>query len=125
MLGSFVVGVLLAAGHHLFYTSINASPATNRHRAFYGVSVPSGQQLNLAVGTAFAFLVKAAFIVSVSTAYYQMFWKYVQDVSTATQAPRLGQVDAQFSATSNILAFAKTSSMWRHFLLSLLALLVW
>jgi hypothetical protein len=58
MIGLPILGVLLAAGHHLFYSSLNDTETPNNFK----------QQLNIAYGTAFAFLAKSALIAAVASA---------------------------------------------------------
>ena len=93
-------GILCALGHHFFYRSLQGTPAQNEAIAILGSSV-SQQQLNVVVGTAFAFLVNAAPAGAVSTAYIQLFWFTLRQ---ATQPKTLETLDAMFAALSNALS---------------------
>jgi hypothetical protein len=73
MVSAFLVGCMLSFGHHLFYTKLAGTiTPTGRYNTFAGNQI-SKQELNTAVGTAFAFLVKAMLALAVSTAYVQAF----------------------------------------------------
>ena len=124
MLGSLLFGLLRAVGHHLFYNSLQSKMAST---GTYNVlnSNYSGQQLNTAVGTAFAFLVKAAFTLSVSTSNYQAFWKAARREHEAGQLLTLGRLDTAFSATGNLLALLYIPLWCRCPLNFLLVAIVW
>ncbi|KAJ4287740.1 hypothetical protein N0V90_012444 [Kalmusia sp. IMI 367209] len=122
---SFLVGLLLALGHHLFYQSLMDRPTS--HTTDYRVlgAHLQGQQLNIAIGTAFAFVVKAAFVLAVSIAYYQIFWKYVKTDSEENNLPTLGRLDVAFSALNDIISMF-TAPVWLHYpLLFLMAATAW
>lgn len=79
MVASLIVGFLFALGHHLFYASLDRQRAatTLEHYGILGMNV-SIQQFNTAVGTAFAFLVRASLMLSIAIAYFQIFmWSVV------------------------------------------------
>ncbi|KAL8846410.1 MAG: hypothetical protein Q9221_008491 [Calogaya cf. arnoldii] len=60
MLASLIVGTLFALGHHLFYASLDHKQASTSLAGYYVLGMHiSIQQFNTAVGTAFAFLVRA------------------------------------------------------------------
>ncbi|KAF2109692.1 hypothetical protein BDV96DRAFT_635959 [Lophiotrema nucula] len=122
MILSFLAGMLLAFGHHLFYASLRDRPTTS-------VSLMSGrykgQQLTIAIGTALAFLVQAAFVLAVSTAYYQIFWAYIKRDAKSNNPPTLGRLDTVHSASSSIISLL-TVPVWFHYpLLFFMALTVW
>ncbi len=60
LFGSLLVGTIFALGHHLFYASLDGKAAASalEDHHFLGIEL-SSQQINTAVGTAFAFLVRA------------------------------------------------------------------
>ncbi|KAK4565307.1 hypothetical protein LTR86_003924 [Recurvomyces mirabilis] len=90
MVLGLAVGILLAAGHHLFYASLSGTEApTGTLFSVIGADV-SRQQLNTAVGTAFAFLVKSALMITVSIAFAQAFWRAIR---TSKRGPTLGSLD--------------------------------
>ncbi|CAK1366675.1 hypothetical protein CB0940_10068 [Cercospora beticola] len=63
---SFLAGVALAIGHHLYYQSLE------------GVS-PEGRQYNpVTIGTAIVFMVRTTLIITVTTAYWQVFWRVLR-----------------------------------------------
>ncbi|GIZ48251.1 hypothetical protein CKM354_001131900 [Cercospora kikuchii] len=63
---SFLAGVALAIGHHLYYQSLE------------GVS-PEGRQYNpVTIGTAIVFMVRTTMIITVTTAYWQVFWRVLR-----------------------------------------------
>jgi hypothetical protein len=107
---SLIFGVLFALGHHVFYNSLVNKPTSTGDYAVMGTQHP-GQQLNIAIGTAFAFLVKAAFVLAVSTAYYQVFWKVAKQDSKFEKSPTLGRLDAAFSGTTNVISLLN-APMW-------------
>lgn len=69
MVTTFVAGCMLSLGHHLFYSNLagTATP-TGYYHAIAGSKI-SKQEFNTAIGTTFAFLVKAMLALAVSTAY--------------------------------------------------------
>ena len=118
MVAALISGVLLAAGHHFFYNNLAGKPvATGGFQLGY-VEV-SKQQANIALGTTFAFLVRAFLALAVSTAYAQVVWAAVKGRET-----RLSAIDSMFSILRDVSSFF-SGSVWRHPLLILLALTVW
>ena len=99
---SLTVGILLAIGHHLFYSSLHGREAVGNGYKILGADV-SPQQLYVAIGTAFAFLVKAALITAVSTAYLQLLWRALLRAAGSS----LGDLDTAFSGLSNITSLFK------------------
>ncbi|KAI0413497.1 hypothetical protein F5X98DRAFT_284745 [Xylaria grammica] len=66
ILVSLFSGVLFAVGHHFFYQYLNGQPV-NKARF--------GQQTSIRIGTATSYLVRVAFVVTISTSYWQVFWR--------------------------------------------------
>jgi hypothetical protein len=118
MLAAFIAGVLLAAGHHLFYNHLAGKPVAAGDYQLGQVEV-SKQQVNIALGTTFAFLVKAALASAATIAYAQVVWAAIQGRET-----RLSAIDSMFSILRDISSFF-SGPVWRHPLLVLLALTVW
>ena len=118
---ALAAGVLFAAGHHLFYKSLDGTPAANIGYNILGSQV-SPQQLNIAGGTAFAFLVKACLVTALATAYVQLFWRAMLRKSREVTLERL---DTTFSALSNVHYLLKLWIWWRYPVLFLLALIAW
>jgi hypothetical protein len=124
MLGSFAAGVGCAAAHHFFYDSLIGQHAETEGHSLLGTRY-SGQQLNIAIGTALAFLVKTFLVLSVSTAFCQVFWRTMKARSHDGRPPRLGDVDTIFASATSIVAFLDVRVWLRYPYLILLALLVW
>lgn len=100
---SLLAGVFFALGHHLFYRHLNGREVSDGHVRVFGSNMPP-QQLNVAIGTAFAFLVKASLVTAVSTAYLQVLWRALL---RATRGSTLGDLDTTFSVLSNIISLSK------------------
>ena len=123
MLAALTAGILLALGHHLFYRRLNGTETPTDDLRFGSLSY-SKQQLNIQVGTAFAFLVKASLVVSVSIAYAQVFWGAFPR-SYHGKPPTLSNVDTAFSALGNVLALFNFPVWLRNPVLLSLATLTW
>lgn len=115
MLGSLLLGVFLSLGHHLFYRSLGGKAVSDH--AIHGVT---GQQLNFAMGTLFAFLVKASLAVAVITAYTQILWRAIKQ-----QPMQLTTIDTIFDAATNFWGFFRFEIWGKYLLLLLLALTIW
>ena len=116
---SLVLGLMLGVGHHLFYTSLDGTIAPNVEYDVLGSKV-SRQQINIAAGTAFAFLVKAMLVTALATAYVQLLWRALLH---STKHVTFGSFDVLFSGISDIFSLAKATARWRHPLLFILAIL--
>ena len=124
LFASLLVGVLFAFGHHLFYRSLVDKPTSTGSYSIAGTHYP-GQQVNIALGTAFAFLAKAAFVLAVSTAYYQVFWKRIKQDAHIGKPPTLARADSAFSAPTNIISLLNAPVWFRYPLLFLMAVTMW
>ena len=80
----------------------------------------SRQQINVAAGTALAFLVKVALAAAVSIAYTQALWTTIRQ-----KEAKLRTLDVITTALDNILALFKIKVWWKYPVLLLLALSVW
>lgn len=124
MLGSLLSGLAFAIGHHFFYQSFHHQPAptTFDEMTLLGTKL-SLQQFNTAVGTAFAFWVRASLVFAVGIAYLPaMMWS----LSTG----RDGKVDISsmnilMSALGNLLALTYFNKWWRRPVLYAIALAAW
>jgi hypothetical protein len=117
MVTSLLLGILLALGHHLFYNSLDGKPVGASEHVIRGVT---RQQLNLTLGTLFAFLVKAFLAVAVTTVYTQIAWRAIKKRATT-----LGTIDTIFHVVSNFWSLISFSVWWKYPLLLLLALTMW
>lgn len=120
-LSSLLVGVALALGHHLFYATLDGRSAPTDSYVVVGANI-SRQQLNTAVGTAFAFLVKAALALSVGISYTQIFWRRVKE---SRRGWTLGDIDTAYSVLSDALSFLRVAVWRRRPTLFLLAVISW
>jgi hypothetical protein len=121
ILSCLAFGIICALGHHFFYRSLQGTPVQNDAIAILGSNV-SQQQLNVAIGTAFAFVVNAALAGAVSTAYIQLFWFTLK---TATQPKTLETLDTMFAALSNALSLCMLQIWWRYPLMFSMAMIAW
>ncbi|KAF7191967.1 hypothetical protein HII31_06612 [Pseudocercospora fuligena] len=116
---SFLVGLILAIGHHLLYASLDGQIASDGRYNIAGWNV-SRQQLATSGGTALAFLVKAALVFCVSTAYAQILWRAL----TRAEYP-IESLDNMFAALQDLVAAASTFKIYRVPLLSILTTISW
>ncbi|KAK8023737.1 hypothetical protein PG993_011803 [Apiospora rasikravindrae] len=124
MVASFLVGVMFAVGHHLFYASLDAKPTQGADFVFLG-STYSSQQFNLAVGTAFAFLVKAAFVFSVSIAYIQLFWRQLKYNTEKGRPSTVEHTDSLYSGLESLCSLFNAPVMYKYPVLFLVAAAAW
>ncbi len=110
MIGCVLLGILLALGHHLFFSSLNTT----------AVGSTSRQQWAIAFGTAFAFLIASFLGLAVSSAYSQFIWVYLRKNTLS-----LGGIDKIFSLTSDLTGFLSWELMKRAKLVILFATLSW
>lgn len=118
---SLIAGLLLAVGHHLFYAGLHGKEAHPDGFQVLGSHI-SPQQLNIAIGTAIAYLVKAFLLLALSTAYLQLLWRALL---RAARGSTLGDLDTAFSGLSNLISLGKVWVWWRLPLLFALALAAW
>ncbi|KAI0410468.1 hypothetical protein F5X98DRAFT_359526 [Xylaria grammica] len=120
ILGSLLIGAILSVGHHLYHASLDGT-FSEGDRIIAGYHI-SNQTFTTAIGTGFAFIVRAFLTFAVSGAYVQVFWK------AATHSRKdntLEEIDAMFSILSNLFAFCWSSVWWKYPLLFLIALVAW
>lgn len=121
IVSSFTAGVLLALGHHLFYASLAGSEVPTGLYKFASTTV-SKQQLNLAVETAFAFLVTSSLGICVGTSYVQLFWRAIRN---SRKGEALKVLDTMHDALDNLPHLFKVQVWWQFPLLFLLASISW
>lgn len=121
MILALLGGSLLALGHHLFYANLDHKAVQTGSYHFAGKKL-SKQQVNTAVGTAFAFLVKVFLGFAVSAAYIQIFWRSTKN---AKEYPTLTDLDWAKAALANIFSLFNLKIWWRYPLLLLLAAIFW
>ena len=117
-----LAGVALAVFHHCYYARLAGQVApTGRYNP--GGSTLSKQQLNIATGTAFAFLFKSMLTLAVASSYVQLFWHAMR---SSPNDPALCDVDRAYSLLQNISSFVGTST-WRgrNLVLIPVALIFW
>ncbi|KAF2093384.1 hypothetical protein NA57DRAFT_81312 [Rhizodiscina lignyota] len=111
MVCSLLAGIGFAIGHHFFYQSLHHVPTSD---------ATFEQQVNTAIGTAFAFIVRMFFVLSISMAYWQLFWHDVK-----AKATQLSIIDSVSSILDNIFEFMSIRTLRKFPLLVLVAALVW
>lgn len=111
LLVSFVVGAALALGHHFFNQSLDGVPT---HNSVFQ------QQVNLGIGTAFAFAVRASLQIAVGVAYVQVFWRVLR-----SEALTVSNIDTLASLLTSVVGFLSFRSLRRHPVIVFLALLSW
>lgn len=125
MLIALFAGLLFALGHHVFYDKLDGSeiPTGNYTMSFYDSGI-SKQQSNIAIGTALAFAVKTSFVLAVSTAYFQLFWRSLVGPSSRQPSP-LHAIDKAHSALRDATVIINFRSWKRFPLLLTLGLITW
>jgi hypothetical protein len=119
--GSLIAGILFAIGHHLFYNSLDGTTPTLSVYSLAGSRI-SGQALNLAIGTTFAFLVRSCLSFAMSLSYIQLAWYTIKRSShdyTVSDIDRVTSALGNLLVVLNIFAWIK----WPPMLLA--ALLSW
>ena len=119
MLSSLLIGTALAIGHHAFYASLAGTAVSSDPIKVVGWTTTQ-QQINVAVGTAFAFVVKASLILACSTAYMQLLFGAINRESF-----RLEVLDNWFGGLNDFWSFMCVGTYWRYPLLTLAALTCW
>ena len=119
MLLSLLIGTALAIGHHAFYASLAGTAVSSDPIKVVGWTTTQ-QQINIAVGTAFAFVVKASLILACSTAYMQLLFGAINRKSF-----RLEVLDNWFGGLNDFWSFLCMGTYWRYPLLTLAALTCW
>lgn len=119
--GALVAALLLSTGHHLFYRSLHGTPVSEEAHFAFEIS---RQQINIAIGTAFAFLTKASMVVAISITFVQLFWYTVQ-ARSAEAVPTLQRIDALYAVLDNGFEMFNFRSWLLNPLLMIVAGLAW
>ena len=107
----FAAGLGFAIGHHCFYASLDGKPVDE---------TPLSQQFNTAIGTAFAFLVRASLVIAVGAVYWQLFWE-----SVARKASAISHLDSLTGALGSLFDLLYVRAFRGSPALGVLALLSW
>ncbi|TGO45562.1 hypothetical protein BCON_0382g00040 [Botryotinia convoluta] len=102
---SFFTGVLLAIVHHLFYSHLNGTLASDQSI----IKIVSKQQFSIAIGNTLAFLVQSMLALSITVSYMQVLWRAL---TTAKTGAKLADIDIAFSVLQDILGLFSVS-VWR------------
>ncbi|KAJ7276455.1 hypothetical protein B0H12DRAFT_23675 [Mycena haematopus] len=103
----WIVALALASGHHAFYASLNNRVPSSANDMTSASLLAHSQAGASAIGTTFAFLVKASLAFSAGTAFLQCAWMLVR------QRPfTVPGLDALWSSPHNAVAFL-SFDFWR------------
>lgn len=108
MVSAFVAGIAFAIGHHFFYDHLDGSKISD---TTYLYSSFTSQQLNLAVGTAFAFIFQACLVLSVSVAFVQAFYYHLLH-QKPNRRPALGNLDGAHAAFNDVFMMFNAKLWW-------------
>ncbi|KAK4198247.1 hypothetical protein QBC40DRAFT_341408 [Triangularia verruculosa] len=103
----FIFGAACAAGHHIFYSTLNGKPATD-------------QLVMQRYGTLLAFGAKAGLAAAVVEAAHQRVW-----VTARKRMMSVDALDSLFSITESLASFANWEVLKAAKIAALLALFVW
>ncbi|KAI1149481.1 hypothetical protein F4825DRAFT_464068 [Nemania diffusa] len=107
MQGMTIIAVLLAVGHHLFYRHLMGKETPGSIYPVLGHSINlTGQQINLAVGTLLAFLVRAFLGIAVSTANEQHVWRTGILDSQSQRVPKIDFTSMNFANAQTIIGLS-------------------
>lgn len=107
MYSCFLIGMLCAVGHHLYYVSLDGKPAEK-------------QTEMLRYGTFLAYAAKAGFSAAVVSAFKQRVW-----VTVRSRFLSISALDAMFSATESMLALLNLEFLTEAKGAFLLAVFAW
>ena len=119
MLATLGGAVVLVVGHHLFYQSLDGNPVSSG--SVFGSPI-SKQQANISIGLAFAFVIKASLVFSMSIAFSQLFWR---EATVSSSPPTLASLDVMYSAFDNIMSLLNIKHLWRYPLLPVVGTTAW
>ncbi|KAJ7921813.1 hypothetical protein B0H13DRAFT_2318122 [Mycena leptocephala] len=107
IVAAWVAALVLAAGHHAFYASLNNTAPTLDTSGISASLLVHSQAGASAIGTTFASIISSALSVSAGTAFLQCAWRVVR-----TRAFTVSGLDAMWSSQTNIFAFLSLD-FWR------------
>ena len=119
MVLSLACSMAISVGHHWFYNSLNGRqpPTTNYQLWGYKKDIP-GQQLNLAIGSLFAFMFKSFISIAASTSRTQSTWRAIK-----TDPIKISTIDSLYN--NNVLSLANLR-LWKSYPIPMvLALIYW
>jgi hypothetical protein len=108
---AYLAALALAIGHYVFYNSLHGRDVDN-----YMLD----QEMTVAIGTVFAFLVRTTLVISVGTVYWQMFW-----LRLARQSFAISEVDSLAGALTSIFDLVHVRALRSSPDLGMIALLAW
>lgn len=109
MFGLLLVGILIGIGHHLCYSFLDGKPVARYSQGWI-----------LRVATGAAFVVKAAFAISVGVAISQFQW-----YTFRRRSFKIGALDKVFTLQSNLLSFVSKDLIVGAPLILVMAALTW
>ncbi|CAG8081645.1 unnamed protein product [Penicillium olsonii] len=121
MVSALLIALAFAVGHDALYHSVDRKSVLHVEILFNWNSLQlSNQQVYVALGALFAFIVRSFLGVSVSTAFEQFAWKSIH-----SQTTKIGIIDDLFSVLRNGLTVLDPR-LWRRYPLSMtLAAMCW
>lgn len=111
MLAAFIAGIAFAVGHHFFYLSLDGTIVD--HATF-------DQQINVGVGTAFAFLVRSFLVLAVGTAFVQVLWGTLLNKQVT-----ISRIDSATQLLTSLWDLFNLKTIWQHPVLGFLAIVSW
>jgi hypothetical protein len=110
MISSFIVGVIAAISHHVFYSIVNQR----------GIQFELEQQLVTSTGTALAFLAKVSLAATSGTAFTQCLW-----FSMRSRSVEVRLMDSMFGVLGNPWELLNLRFWLGHPILTLTAVTTW
>jgi hypothetical protein len=110
MISSFIVGVIAAISHHVFYSIVNQR----------GIQFELEQQLVTSTGTALAFLAKVSLAATSGTAFTQCLW-----FSMRSRSVEVRLMDSMFGVLGNPWELVNLRFWLGHPILTLTAVTTW
>jgi hypothetical protein len=125
MIGSFVVGIILAVAHHVYYTTLNNTRVGSAARQQWPIRYVCEYLLlshakYLRFGTAFAFLFKTCLANATGIAYIQWVWRRCRQ-----RAIRIDAIDNAFAADRNIFTLLDPAFVSKFPLAAGLMMILW
>jgi len=115
MVFALILGTVLAMGHHFFYNRLAGQVPPDSYYTIANSTGLTGQQINLATGAIFVFLVKAILGVAISTAREQTVWRAIRNPNRTT---KVATIDGLLSSTGSVLNLAELE-LWKRSFVSM------